>query len=166
MSRDAQYLSWEMTMRAFVSTILVCAGTPAQGVERVSTALSEFGLSLWPSTPNVEVACLRAGAPSPCAVGAQLVFKVTGLTGFLTAFAQREGQTNWYFVALSLPNTTTPHALEEAVVISPEHGVGAFEIIFLQSAKPVDQVRARELLAQPEKDPNVRVLRRRVEVSP
>lgn len=132
---------------------------------RTDPRLDEFQ-SRGSNAPSVEVACLRAGAPSSCSVGAQLVFQVTGLNGFLTAFAQRDGQTNWYFVSLPLPDTTAPTALEEAVVISPEHGTGTFEVVFLQTAQPVDQTRARQLVDHSKIDPSTHVVRRLVQVLP
>jgi hypothetical protein len=126
---------------------------------------SEFAARGGPE-PSVELACLRSGAPSSCAIGSELVVKVSGLSGYLTVLARGAGRVNWYFVSLPLPAPTTASVLDQAVVLSPEHGVGAFDVIFLESPEALDQSQTRALLDHPERDPRVRVVHRPLEVSP
>lgn len=142
---------------AAVAVMLVWAAPPA--------TTSEYGSRGGPA-PSAELACLRSGIPSPCAVGAELVVKVSGLTGSLTVLASGEGRINWYFVGLPLPDPSTASVLDQAVVLSPEHGVGAFDVIFLASPLPLDQSQARALLEHPERDPRVQVLHRPLVVAP
>lgn len=120
----------------------------------------------------LELSCGRTAAP--CRVAGSLAFELgpAPSTLYFAAFARRQdGTIIWYFpeaeaVGLKVKASSTPHVLERAVTLGPEHTPGHYELFALLSSAPMTRAQLKAALGPDlSGGSELRVLRRSFEVA-
>ncbi len=132
--------AWGFAVAASLALLVVIRSTGP--VEGAFTARGASG-------PSVELACLRDGVASSCAVGDRLLFKVADETSeFASAVGLLDGAANWYFVSTKVSAGQAPTVLGEAVVIDAAHGPGTFDVVMVFSSTPLDRDEVKRVIEQ------------------
>ena len=95
------------------------------------------------ATPFAEIECLGATLDA-CPTGSLLVVRVTGVRGFVSAWAEpaQGGERIWYFSAETFSPLvgavpTTPAATTRAIKIGLEHAAGAYVVEVRVTERPM-----------------------------